>query len=146
MDERDRGLGATSQGEPLSVQTFVVRTLRSAALRAEGELEILTDSAIVRGWPDDSNYMADLWHRVREEIAEERHTNDSRLPEAVGGDFIELKHVTVTPFATPEQEHRFDDLVLFTHQIRALRTTRRPEGMTEERNRRSPEADARPSS
>lgn len=119
--------GFTDRGEPLFVETFVARLVRSAALRAEGELEILTSSAIIRGQPDDANYVSDLWHRVREEIAEERHKPDSRVPDAAGGDFLELKNVRVTPLAAPDQEHHFNDLVLFTKEITAIRTTARPD-------------------
>ena len=120
----------TRRGEPLAVQTFVARVLRSAALRADAELEIVLDTAIVRVRADGSNYVNDLWHRVREEIAEERHEQDSRLPDAAGGDFIELTQARLSPLTAPDREVQFGDLVVFTRDIRAIRSSRRPDHLT----------------
>lgn len=130
MSVPDREGASTKRGEPLAVQTFVSRVLRSAALRAGAELEIVLDHVLIRGRPDGANYVNDLWHRVREEIAEQRHEPDTRLPDAAGGDFIELTDVRVIPLGAPERETRFDDLVVFTNDIRAIRSTKRPEQMT----------------
>ena len=66
----------------------------------------------------------------REEIAEERHEEDSRLPDAAGSDFIELAQARLSPLTAPDREIQFDDLVVFTRDIRAIRSSRGPDHLT----------------
>jgi hypothetical protein len=113
-------------GESLAVKTFVSRTLRSTALRGEGELEIVTPFAVIRGRPARENHVGDLWHRTREQVSSARHEENSRIPSVEGGDLIELESVTVTPFASPASPLKFDDLVVFSNDAVAIRATVRP--------------------
>ena len=121
--------GATDAGGPLSIKTFMSRVMRSAALRTGGELEVLTASALIRGRPAEESVVGDLWHRTREEIAGERHESDSRLPQATGGDFLELRDVRVNALSAPDRVMRLGRLVLFTEEIVGLQTTAVPDDL-----------------
>ena len=114
-------------GESLAIKTFVSRALRSAALRASGELELVTPFAIIRGRPSNENRIGDLWHRTREQVSTARHEESSRIPNVEGGDLIELESVTVTPFADSTRPIQFADLVVFSHDVVAMRSTVLPQ-------------------
>ena len=45
------------------------------------------------------------------------------IPNIQGGDFIELTAVSVRPLATPGQQIAFDELIVFSHDVIAMRAT-----------------------
>jgi len=119
--------GSTPWGETLEVKTFVSRALRSGAMRGDGELELVTATAVIRGRPSPENRVSDLWHRTREQVTTARHEGANRIPDVEGGDFIELTSVTLEPFGAGGQVIAFDDLIVFSQDVLAMRSTVMPE-------------------
>lgn len=112
----------TARAQPWFTKTFVTRVMRSAALKSGGWLEILTESHWISGEPVRESEFRELWNRTREQIVQERHDPESRIPEIQGGDVLELQKVTVRPLSG-QREQRFDRLVVFTEEIVAITAT-----------------------
>jgi hypothetical protein len=123
MTQEQRDHQISPYGEALAVKTFVSRALRSVAIRGDGELELVTPFALIRGRPSRENRIGDLWHRTREHVTSARHSDKSRIPSVEGGDLIELESVTFTPFAGAGTPIHLSNLVVFSHDVVALRST-----------------------
>ncbi|HEY8490458.1 MAG TPA: hypothetical protein VIO14_05645 [Dehalococcoidia bacterium] len=113
---------ATAQAQPWFTKTFVSRVMRSAAVKSGGWLEVLTGSLWISGEPVQESEFRELWNRTREQITQERHNPESRIPEIQGGDVLELRKVTVRPLSGEREQH-FDRLVVFTEDIVAITAT-----------------------